>query len=117
MRRPLVKKCGPLVKISHAGIYSMGLGWICNHYTASPADPQRCKNIDIFGATKKWTTRNCLIISLGATKMHAGAIKMVQFWFKTAKNVDNCLTISLGATKKSLTRATRHARANAEPTY
>ena len=97
MRRPLVKKCGPLVKNSHVGI--------------------NAKNIDIFGATKKWTTRNCLILSLGATKMHAGAIKMVQFWFKTAKNVDNCLTISLGATKKSLTRATRRARANAEPTY
>ena len=97
MRRPLVKKCGPLVKNSHVGIYA--------------------KNIDFFGATKMFSVRNCLIFSLGATKMHAGAIKMVQFWFKTAKNTDNCLTISLGATKKSLTRATRHARANAEPTY
>ena len=54
------------------------------------------KNIDIFGATKSFSVCNCLILSLGATKMYAGAIKMFY----------------AGATKKSLTRV-RRARVGA----
>jgi len=33
-------------------------------------------NIDIFAVQRKILTRNCLIFSLGATKMNASAIKM-----------------------------------------
>ena len=36
--------------------------------------PNIDENIDIFGATKIFTVCNHLIVSLGATKMNAGAI-------------------------------------------
>ncbi len=71
--------------------------------------PNIDENIDIFGATKIFTVCNHLIISLGATKMNAGAIKM-----KCLKNIDvfgatkpqsGATKSQSGATKKFLTRA------------
>jgi len=68
---------------------SQALGFFFFGLLSFSGGPQVVKNIDIFGATKRFFICNYLILSIGATKMYAGAIKMFY----------------AGATKKSLTRA------------
>ena len=70
-------------------------------------------NIDVFAVQPKMNTANCLIFSIGATKMNSGAIKMVSvqpnrisvpLGFAACYQRDARTKPHFGATKMSLTR-------------